>query len=112
MSSSLGQEMTYYFGTPLCRKQYTTGFVAKFQDSCVCVGQEHALIVHKMRWLWLVGRAYTMRHLAYPCEPDEASFIMARLKSSFVFSFESFTIARGPMCTTGNRCAPPGAVRI
>jgi len=31
------------------------------------------------------------------------------IKKHDFFVFESFTPARGPLCTTGNRCAPPGA---
>jgi hypothetical protein len=28
MASNLGQEMTHYFGTPLCRKQLTLTFIS------------------------------------------------------------------------------------
>ena len=45
-------------------------------------------------FLRVAGRAYTMSHPGCSCEPDEASFLMARMQSSFFFAFQSLTAAK------------------
>ena len=49
-------------------------------------------------FLRVAGRAYTMSHPGCSCEPEEASFLMARMQSSFFFAFQSLTAARDPLC--------------